>query len=76
LLKKAFEAKLFEDTKDHIKLSSLHVSGATVVDDKHQEKIDAIIERMKSLGYNQQSARDVLDYVGSIFARGDLADQD
>jgi serine protein kinase len=76
LLKKAFEAKLFEDTKDHIKLSALHVSGATVVDSKHQEKIDAIIERMKTLGYNQQSARDVLDYVGSIFARGDLADQD
>ena len=76
LLKKAFEAKLFEDTKDHIKLSALHVSGASVVDSKHQEKIDAIIERMKGLGYNQQSARDVLDYVGSIFARGDLADQD
>ena len=76
LLKKAFEAKLFEDTKDHIKLSALHISGSSVVDPKIQEKIDAIVERLKSYGYNQQSARDVLDYVGSIFARGDLANSD
>ncbi len=75
LLKKAFEMKLFEDTKDHIKLSALHVSGSSVVDPKIQEKIDAIIERMKEYGYNEQSARDVLDYVGSIFARGDLAEE-
>jgi len=74
LLKRAFEAKLFEDTKDHIKLSALHVSGASVVDPKVQEKIDAISQRLqKEYGYNQQSARDVLDYVGSIFARGELA---
>ena len=76
LLKKAFEMKLFEDTKDHIKLSALHVSGSSVVDPKIQEKIDAIIQRMKTYGYNEQSARDVLDYVGSIFARGDLAESD
>lgn len=77
LLKKAFEAKLYEDTKDHIKLSALHVSGASVVDPKIQEKIDAVKTRLiKEHGYNEQSARDVLDYVGSIFARGDLADQD
>lgn len=75
LLKKAFEAKLFEDTKDHIKLSALHVSGASVVDPKVQEKIDAISKRLQDIGYNEQSARDVLDYVGSIFARGELADQ-
>lgn len=76
LLKKAFEAKLFEDTKDHIKLSALHVSGASVVDPKTQEKIDAISKRLQNFGYNEQSARDVLDYVGSIFARGELADKD
>jgi serine protein kinase len=77
LLKKAFESKLYEDTKDHIKLSALHVSGASVVDPKIQEKIDAVKSRLiKEHGYNEQSARDVLDYVGSIFARGDIADQD
>lgn len=75
-LKKALEAKLFEDTKDHIKLSALHVSGATVVDPDIQEKIDAIKQRLvKHKGYNEQSATDVLDYVGSIFARGDVAEQ-
>jgi serine protein kinase len=73
-LKKALEAKLFEDTKDHIKLSALNVAGATVVDQDLQDKIDAIKTRLiKQCGYNEQSATDVLDYVGSIFARGDLA---
>ena len=75
-LKKALEAKLFEDTKDHIKLSALNVSGATVVDADLQEKIDAIKSRLiKQYGYNEKSATDVLDYVGSIFARGDIAEE-
>jgi serine protein kinase len=76
-LKKALEAKLFEDTKDHIKLSALNIKGATVVDKEIQEKIDAIKRRLiEQYGYNNQSATDVLDYVGSIFARGDVADED
>jgi serine protein kinase len=76
-LKKAFEAKLFEDVKDTIKLSALNVSGATVVDKDIQEKIDAIKTRLiKQYGYNERSATDVLDLVGSIFARGDLAPED
>jgi serine protein kinase len=76
-LKKAFESKLFEDTKDHIKLSALNIKGAAVVDKEIQEKIDAIKRRLiEQYGYNQQSATDVLDYVGSIFARGDVADED
>lgn len=74
-LRKALEAKLFEDTKDHIKLSALHQSGASVVDPDLQEKIDAIKQRLiKQNGYNEQSATDVLNYVGSIFARGDVAE--
>ncbi len=76
-LKKALEAKLFEDVKDHIKLSALHVSGATTVQPDLQEKIDAIKKRLiDQYGYNDKSASDVLDYVGGIFARGDLAAQD
>ena len=74
-LKKALEAKLFEDVKDTVKLSALNVSGATVVDKDIQEKIDAIKTRLiKQYGYNDRSATDVLDFVGSIFARGDLAE--
>lgn len=76
-LKKALELKLFEDTKDHIKLSALNTAGATVVDPDLQEKIDAIKQRLiKQHGYNEQSATDVLNYVGSIFARGDVVDED
>jgi serine protein kinase len=76
-LKKALEMKLFEDTKDHIKLSSLNKSGTTVVDKDLQAKIDAIKQRMiKQYGYNEQSASDVLNYVGSIFARGDVNEEE
>lgn len=76
-LRKALEAKLFEDVKDTIKLSALNVSGATVVDKDIQEKIDAIKTRLiKQYGYNERSATDVLDFVGSIFARGDLAEDE
>jgi serine protein kinase len=74
-LKKALEAKLFEDTKDHIKLSALNVSEATVVQPDIQEKIDQIKKRLiDQYGYNDKSASDVLDYVGSLFARTSSSD--
>lgn len=74
-LKKALERKLFEDTKDHIKLSALHTKGASVVDKDVQQKIDAVKQRLvERYGYNEQSATDVLDYVGSIFSRGDITE--
>lgn len=58
--------------KDTIKLSKLGL-GAQVVDPDLQEKIDAIKTRLiRNYGYNEESAKDVLDYVGSIFARGDV----
>lgn len=76
-LKKALESKLFEDVKDTIKLSSLSQDGSSVVDKDIQEKIDAIKTRLiKKYGYNEKSATDVLTFVGSIFSRGDLADDE
>jgi serine protein kinase len=73
-LKRALEAKIFEDVKDTIKLSAL-TKEAAELDPDLQEKIDAIKTRLiKQYGYNQQSATDVLDYVSSIFARGDTSD--
>jgi serine protein kinase len=76
-LKKALEAKLFEDVKDTIKLSSLSQDGSSVVDKDIQEKIDSIKTRLiKKYGYNDKSATDVLTFVGSIFSRGDVADDD
>ena len=52
----------------------MHVSGATTVSPDLQEKIDAIKKRLiDQYGYNEKSASDVLDWVGSIFARGDMA---
>lgn len=73
-LAKALEKKLFEDTKDTIKLSALS-RGATVGDKDLQEKIDAVKTRMiRNYGYNENSATDVLQYVASIFSRGDTGD--
>jgi len=69
-LHKALELKLFEDQKDSIKLTNL---VSNVVDKETQEKIDVVKSRlMKNFGYNEESATDVLNFVASIFARGDV----
>jgi len=68
-LYKALELKLFEDRKDSIKLTSL---VSNVVDKETQEKIDVVKSRLiKNYGYCDVCATDVLNYVASIFARGD-----
>jgi serine protein kinase len=68
-LYKALELKLFEDRKDSIKLTSL---VSNVVDRETQEKIDVVKSRLiKNYGYCDVCATDVLQYVASIFARGD-----
>lgn len=68
-LYKALELKLFEDSRDTIKLKNL---VSSVVDDETQQKIDVVKQRLiKNFGYNDASATDVLNYVASIFARGD-----
>lgn len=72
-LHKALELKLFEDQKDSIKLTSL---VSNVVDKETQEKIDVVKTRLiKNFGYNDESATDVLNFVASIFARGDVKDK-
>ena len=69
-LHKALELKLFEDQKDTIKLTSL---VSSVVDQATQEKIDIVKARLiKNYGYDEVSATDVLNFVASIFARGDV----
>jgi serine protein kinase len=68
-LQKALELKLFEDKKDSIKLTSLITS---VVDQETQQKIDAVKTRLiRDYGYCDVCATDTLNYVASIFARGD-----
>ena len=68
-LHKALELKLFEDQKDSIKLTSL---VSSVVDRETQEKIDVVKSRLiKDYGYCDVCSTDVLQFVASIFARGD-----
>jgi serine protein kinase len=68
-LRRALELKLFEDQKDSIKLTSL---VSNVIDEETQQKIEVVKSRMiKNMGYCDICARDVLNYVASIFARGD-----
>ncbi len=72
-LRKALELKLFEDQKDSIKLASV---VSNVVDRETQEKIDIVKKRLiRDYGYNEESATDVLNFVASIFARGDSKKQ-
>src|SRR6187401_1452629 len=69
-LHKALELKLFEDQKDTIKITTM---VSNVVDRETQEKIDIVKQRLiKNYGYNEESATDVLNFVASIFARGDV----
>lgn len=69
-LHKALELKLFEDQKDSIKITSL---VSSVVDKETQAKIDIVKSRlMKNYGYCDICATDILNYVASIFARGDV----
>lgn len=73
-LRKALELKLFEDQRDSIKLTSLITN---VIDRETQEKIDVVKGRMKrDMGYCEICATDVLNFVASIFARGDEKPQD
>jgi serine protein kinase len=72
-LYKALQLKLFEDQKDSIKLTSL---VSNVVDQETQAKIDVVKSRLiRDYGYDEESATDVLNYVASIFARGDTKDR-
>jgi len=67
---KALQLKLFEDQKDSIKLTSL---VSNVVDKDTQQKIDVVKGRLiRDYGYDEESATDVLNFVASIFARGDV----
>jgi len=72
-LYKALEMKLFEDQKDSIKLTSL---VSAVIDKDTQEKIDVVKSRLiKNYGYCETCATDVLNFVASIFARGEIRER-
>ena len=69
-LRRALELKLFEDQKDSIKLTSLVTN---VIDKATQEKIEIVKSRLiRDYGYCESCSSDVLTYVASIFARGDI----
>ncbi len=72
-LQRALELKLFEDQKDSIKLTSI---VSTVVDKDTQEKIDVVKGRLtRNHGYCDVCATDILNFVASIFARGDVREE-
>lgn len=72
-LHKALELKLFEDQKDSIKLTSL---VSSVIDKDTQEKIEVVKSRLiKNYGYCEVCSTDVLNFVASIFARGDIRER-
>ncbi len=73
-LLRALELKLFEDQKDSIRLGAL-ITGA--MDRETQEKVDVIKTRLiRDYGYCDTCATDILTYVASIFARGDIKERE
>ena len=69
-LHKALELKLFEDQKDTIKLTNII---SNVVDKDAQAKIDIVKNRLiDNYGYCDICATDALNFVASVFARGDV----
>ncbi len=73
-LLRALELKLFEDQKDSIRLSAI---ATGIVDKETQEKIDVIKARLiREYGYCEVCATDILTYVASIFARGDIKERE
>jgi serine protein kinase len=72
-LHKALELKMFEDQKDSIKLTTL---VSQVVDKDTQAKIDVVKQRLiEQYDYCDVCATDVLNFVASIFARGDAKEE-
>ncbi len=73
-LRRALELKLFEDQKDSINLSNL---VAQVMDEETRQKIDVIRDRLIKLhGYCEVCSTDALEYIASVFARGELAEEE
>ncbi|MBU1242728.1 serine protein kinase [Myxococcota bacterium] len=69
-LLRALELKLFEDSRDTLKFSTL--GGAGVLDKEDQGKLDVIRKRLiTEYHYCEDCASDILHYATSIFARGD-----
>jgi serine protein kinase len=72
-LQKALELKLFEDSRNTINLSTLMTDA---IDVDTQKQIDTVKDRLiKNYGYIEESARDVIAYVASVFARGDVTNR-
>jgi serine protein kinase len=72
-LQKALELKLFEDSRNTINLSTLMTDA---IDVDTQKQIDLVKDRLiKNYGYIEESARDVIAYVASVFARGDVTNR-
>ncbi len=69
-LHKALELKLFEDQKDSIKLKSL-VSNVVDKDDAGEDRRGERPPDPRTTATTTRVATDVLNYVASIFARGD-----
>jgi len=73
-LRKALEKKLFEERKDTYKITS---AVSTVMDEETQSKVDEIKSRMISdFGYCEDCARVAIEYVASIWARGEAEEEE
>lgn len=68
-LRKAIEKKIFNDNKGNIRFTTF--SGSKT-DEKNLKRLEAIKERMiNDYGYCEHCAKDVMNFVGGLLAKGD-----
>ncbi|NJO56190.1 MAG: hypothetical protein HC834_07360 [Rhodospirillales bacterium] len=74
LLRWGHDVETFADGPEALAALAAVASGLLeVVDRDAQEKIDVVKNRLiRNYGYDEVSATDVLTYVASIFARGEI----
>ncbi len=72
-LRAALELKLFEDCRDTFKLTS----ASSVIDRDVEEKVEVVAGRLaRQQGYCDRCAGRLLEFTGSLFARGDTKTPD
>ncbi|MDY6770777.1 MAG: serine protein kinase PrkA [Candidatus Nanohaloarchaea archaeon] len=67
-LREAVQKKLWEDKKDHVNFPALVNESESLEDDTR----NATLSSLQDLGYSEDGAEEVLEYVGSEVARSEL----
>ncbi|MBW7875914.1 MAG: protein prkA [Candidatus Cloacimonetes bacterium] len=69
-LRKAIEKKIFEDNRNNIKLTTF---SSAQTDSENLKKLEVVKNRLvEEYGYSEHGAKDLMNYIGGLLARGDI----